>query len=174
MRSRVIFPVLSWGFFLEGEDSHGEHGLGSLVELRFKAPPGTSYSYITIHLIRTMLLRHMGVQTSEVSYTLATTRRGDHKVHKGHVVALGGGEGQQFKKCDIYVYSYPQFPTKPSLPQLTAAGCWINVDTLTIAMYSTAVYITSYYSTIHCVDQTKVKGLCFQSLDRILQKHTLI
>jgi hypothetical protein len=51
MRSRVQFPVLPWGFFLEGEDYHGDHGLGSLVELRFKAPPGTSYSYITIHLI---------------------------------------------------------------------------------------------------------------------------
>jgi hypothetical protein len=30
----------------------------------------------------------MGVPTSEVGYTLATTRRGDHEVHKGHVVAL--------------------------------------------------------------------------------------
>jgi hypothetical protein len=57
--------------FFEGEDSHGGHGLGSLVELRFKAPPGTTYS------------------TSEVSYTSATTGRGDHKVHKGHVVAMG-------------------------------------------------------------------------------------
>jgi hypothetical protein len=51
MRSRVRFPVLPWGFFLEGEDSHGDHGLRSLVELGFKAPPGTSYSYITNHLI---------------------------------------------------------------------------------------------------------------------------
>jgi hypothetical protein len=40
MRSRVRFPVLPWGLFLEGEDSHG---LGSSVELGFKAPPGTSY-----------------------------------------------------------------------------------------------------------------------------------
>jgi hypothetical protein len=30
----------------------------------------------------------MSVPTSEVSYTSATTGRGDHKVHKGHVVAL--------------------------------------------------------------------------------------
>src|SRR5215475_5365475 len=51
MRSRVRFPVLPWGFFLEWEESHGDHCLGSLVELRFKAPPGTSYSYITIHFI---------------------------------------------------------------------------------------------------------------------------
>src|SRR5215467_7370997 len=40
MRSRVRFPVLPRGFFLEGEDPHGDHGLGSLVEFRFKAPPG--------------------------------------------------------------------------------------------------------------------------------------
>jgi hypothetical protein len=32
----------------------------------------------------------MGVPTSEVSYISATTGRGDHEVHKGHVVALGG------------------------------------------------------------------------------------
>jgi hypothetical protein len=31
----------------------------------------------------------MGVPTSEVGYTSATTGRGDHEVHKGHVVALG-------------------------------------------------------------------------------------
>jgi hypothetical protein len=30
----------------------------------------------------------MGVPTSEVGYTSATTGRGDHEVHKGHVVAL--------------------------------------------------------------------------------------
>jgi hypothetical protein len=53
MRSRVLFPVLPWGFFLEGEDPLGDYGLGNLVEFRFKAHPGTSYSYITIHLIGT-------------------------------------------------------------------------------------------------------------------------
>jgi hypothetical protein len=31
----------------------------------------------------------MGVPTSEVGYTSATTGREDHEVHKGHVVALG-------------------------------------------------------------------------------------
>jgi hypothetical protein len=31
----------------------------------------------------------MGVPTTEVGYTSATTGRGDHEVHKGHVVALG-------------------------------------------------------------------------------------
>jgi hypothetical protein len=30
----------------------------------------------------------MGIPTSEVGYTLATTRRGGHEVRKGHVVAL--------------------------------------------------------------------------------------
>jgi hypothetical protein len=30
----------------------------------------------------------MGVPSSEVGYTSATTGRGDHEVHKGHVVAL--------------------------------------------------------------------------------------
>jgi hypothetical protein len=31
----------------------------------------------------------MGVLTPEIGYTSATTRRGNHEVHKGHVVALG-------------------------------------------------------------------------------------
>ena len=33
----------------------------------------------------------MGVPTSVVGYTPAMPRREDHEVHKGHVVALGGG-----------------------------------------------------------------------------------
>ena len=37
------------GIFLEGEDSHGDHRLGRLVEFRFKAPPGTTSSSITTH-----------------------------------------------------------------------------------------------------------------------------
>jgi hypothetical protein len=36
MRSRVRFPVLPWDFSLKGEDSHGDHGVGSLVELRLR------------------------------------------------------------------------------------------------------------------------------------------
>jgi hypothetical protein len=31
----------------------------------------------------------MGVPTSEIGYTSATTGREDHEVHKGHVVAMG-------------------------------------------------------------------------------------
>jgi hypothetical protein len=88
MRYRVRFPVLPWGFFLEGEDSHDDHGVGSLVELGFKAPSGTSYTYITIHLIGTTSLRLMTIPTSEVGYNSATTGRGDHEVHNGHLVAL--------------------------------------------------------------------------------------
>jgi hypothetical protein len=30
----------------------------------------------------------MSVPASEVGYTSATTRRGDHEVHKGHVVVM--------------------------------------------------------------------------------------
>jgi hypothetical protein len=33
-------------------------------------------------------LRLMGVPNSDVGYTLTTTGRGDHEVHKEHVVAL--------------------------------------------------------------------------------------
>jgi hypothetical protein len=50
----------------------------------------------------------MGVPSLEVGYTSATTGRGGHEVHKGHVVALG--EKKNFnvlstnieQECTIY------------------------------------------------------------------------
>jgi hypothetical protein len=39
----------------------------------------------------------MGFPTSDVDYTSATTGRGEHEVHKGHVVALA-------KKIEIYFF----------------------------------------------------------------------
>jgi len=37
------------GTFLEGEDSRGVLGLGKLMELRFKAPPGTKFFTFNTH-----------------------------------------------------------------------------------------------------------------------------
>jgi hypothetical protein len=45
----------------------------------------------------------MGVPASEVGDTSATTRRGDHEVHKGHVVALRREEG---KKLIIVIINF--------------------------------------------------------------------
>jgi hypothetical protein len=42
----------------------------------------------------------MGVPTLEVGYTSATTGRGDHEVHKGHVVVL------EKKKLVLYYVIY--------------------------------------------------------------------
>ena len=82
------------GIFPEGEDSHGDPGLGRLVEFRFMGPPGTSSSYITTHIIRTTYPRLMGVPTSEVGYTSAMPRREDHEVHKDMWGHWGGGWGE--------------------------------------------------------------------------------
>ena len=46
-------PGSTVGIFPEGEDSRGDHGLGRLVEFRFKGPPGTTSSYITTDIIGT-------------------------------------------------------------------------------------------------------------------------
>jgi len=46
-------PGSTVGIFPEGEDSHGDHGLGWLVKFRFKGPPGTTSSSITTHIIGT-------------------------------------------------------------------------------------------------------------------------
>ena len=48
----------------------------------------------------------MGVPTSEVGYTPAMPRRVDHEVHKGHVVALGGGNKKKhwnWKGTDVKI-----------------------------------------------------------------------
>jgi len=45
----------------------------------------------------------MGVPTSEVGYTSATARRGDHESSYEHVVALGGTFYPQGKKLSIWV-----------------------------------------------------------------------
>jgi hypothetical protein len=37
------------GIFLEGEDFRSDHGLGRLVDFKFKAPPGTTSPSITTH-----------------------------------------------------------------------------------------------------------------------------
>jgi len=46
-------PGSTMGIFPEGDESRGDHGLGRLVEFRFKGPPGTTSSYITTHIIGT-------------------------------------------------------------------------------------------------------------------------
>ena len=50
---RGSIPGSTVGIFPEGEDARGDHGLGRLVEFRFKGPPGTTSSYLTIHIIGT-------------------------------------------------------------------------------------------------------------------------
>jgi len=68
---------------MKGGDSRGDHGLGRLVEVRFKElhPP---ISPLTSS-------RLMGVPTSEVGYTSAMPRRKGHEVHKDMWGHWGGG-----------------------------------------------------------------------------------
>jgi hypothetical protein len=95
MRSRVRFPALPWGFFSEGEDSHGDHGLGGLVELKFKAPPGSSYSYITHRpLHRDNVTAPHGRPNLRRWLHFGHNREGDHEVHKRR-----GGIGK--KNCRV-------------------------------------------------------------------------
>ena len=61
---------------------------------RLKAPSGTSSPHIS-PLTPSGQLRLMGVPTSEVGYTSATARRGDHDSSYEHVVTLGGRGGRK-------------------------------------------------------------------------------
>jgi hypothetical protein len=89
MRPRLRFPVLPWGFFLEGEDSHGNHGLGSLVEVRFEVP---SWYFIFVYHHPphrdNVTAPHGRPNLRSRLHFSHKTGRGDHEVHKGHVVAL--------------------------------------------------------------------------------------
>jgi hypothetical protein len=63
----------------------------------------------------------MGVPTLEVGYTSATTGRGDHEVHKGHVVELkklinfGDGTGSNPGGGKIF-RTRPDQPWGPTSP----------------------------------------------------------
>jgi hypothetical protein len=56
----------------------------------------------------------MGVPTSEVGYTSATTGRGDHEVHNGHVVAL---EKKEKKTLPCLTFTFFPFPFILPLPK---------------------------------------------------------
>jgi hypothetical protein len=51
----------------------------------------------------------MGVPISDVGYTSTTTGRGDHEVHKGHVVALGVGGKYRTDVTTLYQSAYSYF-----------------------------------------------------------------
>jgi hypothetical protein len=48
----------------------------------------------------------MGVPAFEVGYTSATTGRGDHEVHKGHVVALEEKKLKFYKPEQVYIMKH--------------------------------------------------------------------
>jgi hypothetical protein len=59
----------------------------------------------------------MGVPTSEIGYTSATTGRGDHEVHMGHVVALGG---KNSASCWVYFINFITVAVKNNQQMLKA------------------------------------------------------
>jgi len=78
------------GIFLEVEDFHGDHGLGRLVEFRFKDPPGTTSSSITTHTSSGRRNCASLASQPQKSVTLLPCPGGrTTKSTKGHVVALG-------------------------------------------------------------------------------------
>ena len=99
----VIFP--------EGEDSRCDHGLGRLVEFRFKGPPGTTSSYITTHIIRTA---PHGCPNLRSQLHCCHAQEGGPRSPQGHVVAL------DFKKILLNYPASLQATNKFSVILLTA------------------------------------------------------
>jgi hypothetical protein len=60
----------------------------------------------------------MSVPTSEVGYTSATTGRGDHEVHMGHVVALGGNYYNIFSFVSSSYLLFLNYSSIPSISNL--------------------------------------------------------
>ena len=84
-------PSSTVGIFLEGKDSHGDHGLGRSVEFKFKAPPGTTSSSITTHTPSAQRNCASWASQPQKSVTLLPCPGGrTTKSTKGHVVAWGG------------------------------------------------------------------------------------
>jgi hypothetical protein len=70
----------------------------------------------------------MGVPILEVGYTSATTGRGDHEVHKGHVVALGVGG-----LCEISIHKLNVLRTvHRNISVYAPTGCTIYVQFISI------------------------------------------
>jgi len=79
------------GIFPEGEDSRGDHGLGGLVEFRFKGPPGTTSSYITIHLLYHVTATHERPNLRS-GLQFCHAQEGRPRSPQADVGALGGRE----------------------------------------------------------------------------------
>jgi hypothetical protein len=63
----------------------------------------------------------MGVPTSEVGYTSATTGRGDHEVHTGHVAALERERERETKVQVRFLYGIQQVIAMWSSDHI----CWL-------------------------------------------------
>ena len=78
-------PGSTVGIFHEWEDSRGDHGLGRLVEFRFKGPSGTISSYITTYIIVTAPHGRPSLRSRLHS---GPAQEGGPRSPQGHVVAL--------------------------------------------------------------------------------------
>jgi hypothetical protein len=61
----------------------------------------------------------LGVPTSEVGYTSATTGRGDHEVHKGHVMALAKKNAKNVRLSELIFLMACKISLQVSGKQLT-------------------------------------------------------
>ena len=85
------------GIFPEGEDSRGDHGLGRLVEFRFKGPPGTTSSYNHHLHHRDNVTAPHGRPNLRSRLHCCHAQEGQPRSPQGHVVAF-----DQKKKISAY------------------------------------------------------------------------
>ena len=97
-------PGSTVGIFLEGEDSHGDHGLGRSVEFRFRAPPGTTASSITTHTsLGQRNCASWASQPQKLVTLLPCPGGRTTKSTKGHVGTLDKKYVLQVENCNLFI-----------------------------------------------------------------------
>jgi hypothetical protein len=77
----------------------------------------------------------MGVPSSAVGYTSATTGRGDHEVHQGHAVAVRGKKLRGFK-IDSVVTETINYEYNPLTPTTLLATLIVQFEARTVSAAS--------------------------------------
>jgi hypothetical protein len=87
----------------------------------------------------------MGVPTSEVEYTSATTGRGDHEIHKGHMVAMG--EKRKKKLLRRVSIACNKYPHQIICVLWSFVYHWHLLDTVSLCGYFFVIFFLQNYWT---------------------------
>ena len=135
------------GIFLEGEDSHGDHGLGRLVEFRFKAPPGATSPSNTTHTSSGQ--RNCASWTSQPQKSVTFLPCSGGRTTKSTKRTCGGIGKKEKKNFSLY----PPPPTKKTIISKMKQWATRNIQKRRVPV-DTAIYysVTTILNSTACFD----------------------